>query len=275
VNFIPQLTIPNAMVSLVFLDNDLILYNYKTDDPWYSAHTPISKFDSTANASEAANDEGPYFADEPVGVLGCSTRRFICNPDMPGAECINSLSRNKSVLAIQRAWPNPRDQQQIFPFLAASYQYGIGKGSPDAMYQLSGAPVLLARNTMTNNRQTARLPSDQWQIEREHIFTATLAAWQSSIVAYARGSWYGHLECKPDFPCERLCHSQVSLVFLYLSKILTQFSANSDDQFPLFQYMDTSHIPVIGNTHHADIIVRGRHLRYRITTYLPRTFSAT
>jgi hypothetical protein len=121
VDFIPQLTVSDALVSLVFLDTDLILYNYKTDDPWFSARTPRSRFDTSANVSEAARDEGPYFADEPVGVLGCSTQRFICNPDSPDAECINSLSRNKSVFAIQKAWPNPRDQQQIYPFLAATY----------------------------------------------------------------------------------------------------------------------------------------------------------
>ncbi|KAH7093216.1 hypothetical protein FB567DRAFT_575963 [Paraphoma chrysanthemicola] len=162
----------------------------------------------TYRTASAASDDGPYFADQPVGVLGCSTQRFICNPDAPEADCINSMSRNKSVLAIQKAWPNLQDQQKMFPILAATYQFGIGKGQPDAMYELSGAPVLLARNTMTNNRQTARLPSNQWQLEREHIFTASLAAWQSSIVAYARGSWYGHPSCDADFPCERICHSQ-------------------------------------------------------------------
>ncbi|KAH7083074.1 hypothetical protein BKA63DRAFT_502200 [Paraphoma chrysanthemicola] len=208
VNFIPELTVPGALVSLLFLDTDLILYNYKTDDPWFSARTPMSIFDVSANTSSAASDNGPYFADQPVGVLGCSTQRFICNPDAPDADCINSMSRNKSVLAIQKAWPNLQDQQKIHPILAATHQFGIGKGQPDAMYQLSGAPVLLARNTMTNNRQTARLPSNQWQLEREHIFTASLAAWQSSIVAYARGSWYGHPSCDADFPCERMCHSQ-------------------------------------------------------------------
>lgn len=199
------------MVSLLFLDTDLILYDHRTDDPWFSATTLVR--DAIANISKVSKESSTYyqyFPDEPVGVLGCATQRFFCNPDMPDTECVNSLHRNKSVLAIERAWPNPRDQQQVYPILAATYQFGMGKGQPDAFYQLTGAPVLLARNTMLENTQTAILPSSQWQLEREHIFTTTLAALQSSLVAYARGSWYGHLSCSPEFPCERVCHSQVS-----------------------------------------------------------------
>ncbi|KAF3038648.1 hypothetical protein E8E12_005459 [Didymella heteroderae] len=189
IDFVPYLRRSNAMVSLLFLDTDLILYDHRTDDPWFSATTLVR--DAIANISKVskeASTHNQYFPDEPVGVLGCATQRFFCNPDMPDTECINSLHQNKSVLAIQRAWPDPRDQRQVYPILAATYQFGMGKGQPDAFYQLTGAPVLLARNTMLANEQTARLPSNQWQLEREHIFTTTLAAWQSSLVAYARGS---------------------------------------------------------------------------------------
>lgn len=173
----------------------------------------MARFDRTLNATEAeaAEENGPYFADD-VQVLGCATERFICNPARPDLACINTLGRNKSVFAIQKAWPNPQDQHQIYPFLVATYQYAVAKGQPDAFYQLISAPILLARNTMVENEQTAILPSNQWQLEREHIFKVTLAAWQSSMVSYARGGWWGHKTCSSEFQCERLCHSQVSLV---------------------------------------------------------------
>ncbi|KAF9697639.1 hypothetical protein EKO04_004170 [Ascochyta lentis] len=157
--FIPQLTQPDAMVSLVFLDASEILYMNKTYDPWFSATTPLSEV-----VIDGLKDF--YITDEPVSVLGCSSQRFLCNPAMPKINCVNSLYPNEEIAAIQTAWPQPEDQHQIYPILAAQYQYGVGKGTSESLYAISGAPTLLARKTMVNNRQHAELPLNHWQSEQ-------------------------------------------------------------------------------------------------------------
>jgi hypothetical protein len=254
-NLIPQLTVPGSLVSLIFLDANSILYAFKTDDPWFSATTPESKLGPNANISDASGEEGFYFADEPVGVLGCSTQRFICNPNMPNAECTNFMGQNKSIFAIQKAWSDPQDQQRIHPIVE-----GAIKGQVNSIYNIPGAPVLLARNTMGSNVQTAKLPSNQWQLESEHVFTATLAALQSSIVEYARGSWYGSLMCNADFPCEQMCHSQVSSrpTHSMMCKLLTLLLASTGKQLPLVQYMDVGYTSDGWDYHHASSVVPRR-----------------
>jgi hypothetical protein len=152
IDFVSVLGRSDAIVSLIFLDTDLVLYDHPTDDTWFSATTLV--FDAiakTPKVSPNAPTYNQYFPDEPVGVLGCATQRFFCNPDMPDTECVNSLHRNKSVFAIERAWPNPQDQDQVYSIFATTYQFSMGKGQPDAFYQLSGAPMLLARRTMLKN----------------------------------------------------------------------------------------------------------------------------
>lgn len=196
------------MISLLFLDSSGIIYTEPTDDPWFLATT-----DASVRFVDSRFEPGNYYAADGVGVLGCSTRRYICNPDLPNSECINSLSRegsNGSISAIRKAWPDHQDQYRMYPLLAAKLQYGIGDGSIDPLYFLGDAPTLLARNSLLSGQQTAKLPSYQWQIEQERVFRRTLTEWQSSLVTYARGAWVGSSQCGPQFPCERTCYSQVS-----------------------------------------------------------------
>ncbi len=185
------------------------LYNWETEDVWFSATTPWIAFGST----NSSKPDG-YVSDVPVSVLGCASQRFLCNPQTPESACVNSLSKAKSVHAIQKAWSNPRDQHQIYPLLAASYLHGrAGKGNPEALYSMSAAPTLLARNTLMKEYQTGLLSPDHWKTERQYLFVASLAAWQSSLVNYTRGAWYGPSSCSEEFPCERVCHSQVGIPF--------------------------------------------------------------
>jgi hypothetical protein len=100
VDFIPKLTQLDSIVSWVFLGANTISYNFRTEDPWFPARTSKSRF--VAHARESDSDEAPYFADDPTSVLGCSKQRFIYNPDLIDSDCMNSLSRNESIFAIQK-----------------------------------------------------------------------------------------------------------------------------------------------------------------------------
>jgi hypothetical protein len=182
------------MVSLLFLDASDIIYFIKTEDPWFSATTP-------------ATPEG-FYPDEPLGVLGCVTHRLYCNPDLPNTTgCVNAYAQDVED-ALSKAWPNSQDESAIRPVLSALSTQGAGL--MDIFYALPGIPTLLCRNTLLGNVQTAALPDNQWQIEREHIYKASMAALQSIVVDYAKGDWFGPGRfCGAETSCRRICNSQV------------------------------------------------------------------
>jgi hypothetical protein len=167
----------------------------KTEDPWFSAITPV-------------HPQG-YSSDEPLGVLGCVTHQHYCNPDRPSKH--NRMRRyisKDAEGALSKAWPDLQDQSAIRPLLSALST--TEAGFLDSFYALPGLPTLLSRNTLLANMQTAALAVNQWQIEREHIYKASMAAIQSMVVEYTRGLSLGSGSlCATDTPYRRICNSQV------------------------------------------------------------------
>lgn len=202
---IPELMQSHDMVSIVFLDSSGIVYLNEPHDPWFSA-TTLAK-----NGSVVATESSGYVADSDSGVLGCAMRRIMCNPLLPGETgCVNLFAESKTAIEeLKRAWPNPRDQHIIYPFMVAQASSGID-GAPETWYSIPGVPSLLSQNTLLGSIQFAHLPNDRWQLEREHLYRASLAVLQAAVVQYARVYWYHDDGCSADFPCERLCHSQVN-----------------------------------------------------------------
>lgn len=200
VELIPELNVPDAAVSLVFLDASEILYANKTSDPWFSASTPFD------------NRKSYLVSDEPAGVLGCVTQRSYCNPNIPkDVGCIDGFAvvdgRNSSEL-FKRAWTDVSDQSVMRAFVAALSNGGAG--FLDAFYVLPNLPTLLSRSTILGNMQTAIIPKDRWQDEREHLYKTSLAAIQSTMVEHARGFTPGkNFYCNEEKECSRICHSQV------------------------------------------------------------------
>jgi hypothetical protein len=215
---IPELMQSHDMVSLVFLDSSELLYLNRTTDPWFSATTP---------ADNSTEDTG-YFADQDSGVLGCAMRRLMCNPLLPDETgCVNLFANNETIIeSLKKAWPDSQDQHVIYPLMVAQAESGIA-GAPETWYSIPGVPTLLSRNTLMDSVQFAHLPNDRWKDEREHLYKASLAVLQSALVQYARGYWYHDDGCSTDFPCKRLCHSQVSAlltVHLVLSHMIPRES---------------------------------------------------
>jgi hypothetical protein len=215
---IPELMQSHDMVSLVFLDSSELLYLNRTTDPWFSATTP---------ADNSTEDAG-YFADQDSGVLGCAMRRLMCNPLLPDETgCVNLFANNETIIeSLKKAWPDSQDQHVIYPLMVAQAESGIA-GAPETWYSIPGVPTLLSRNTLMDSVQFAHLPNDRWKDEREHLYKASLAVLQSALVQYARGYWYHDDGCSTDFPCKRLCHSQVSAlltVHLVLSHMIPRES---------------------------------------------------
>lgn len=67
-NPIPGLIQQESSIALFFLPSDFLLFTNKTDDPWYSAHTP---FPSPVHSPVQEGEVDLYMADSLVSALGC------------------------------------------------------------------------------------------------------------------------------------------------------------------------------------------------------------
>lgn len=202
---VQQLSLSNGSLSLLFLDGSDILYYNSTEDPWFSATTPAS-----ASPSLLSKARRPFYSDEPVGVLGCAVRRFYCNPTLhESTTCVDGFAEyNQTQDAITRIWSDVTEQAKMRAFISTLSTGGAGY--LDALYAIPSVPTLLARNTVLGNMQTAALPKDHWQEEREYLYKASLAAIQSAVVEHARGLDLGRGPfCDNTTSCYRTCKCQV------------------------------------------------------------------
>jgi hypothetical protein len=205
--FISQLQAENGLTTLLFLVPKNIAYLDRTEDPWFSATTTDKLYGGRL-----------YESDQSASVLGCVTKRRVCNPDLPSSiGCVDTYSRNMSNAGIERAWPDAQERMWLRPLAAVAHSFG--SGGIASFFDAMSVPNLLARQTLvpstffanfSRTLQVAKLPSDQWQREIEYISQANLAAMQHFIVDYARGAWLEAMGLCDKNPCQRLCYSQVS-----------------------------------------------------------------
>lgn len=209
IDLIPQLEVPHAITSVLFLDSSEVLYAKSTDDPWFAATTPVD-----GNITSFDPNMRQFFtADEPVSVMACATQRKYCSPDNASmSACIDGFTgmddRDYTTAALSKAWPEAQDRSAMRGFMSALGNQGAG--FLDAYYTLPSAPTLLARGTILGNVQAATISSNHWQDEREQVYKASLAALQSTMVEHARRLYLnGELYCDASEGCERLCNVQV------------------------------------------------------------------
>lgn len=193
------------MVTLLFLDASNILYSNATQDPWFSANTPSNS--TTRTKFKGSNS---YLTDGPVGVLGCVTQNFYCNPDHAGDDkCIDGFamdySDSNSTSSFVRIWPDARDRSAMRFVLSAVN----GANVLEDFYLRPGSPSLLSRSTIAGNMQIAVIPDHRWQDEREYIYKASLAALQAYLVDQARGDSVSRGPYCDESDCRRICRSQV------------------------------------------------------------------
>ena len=246
--FIPELMQAHEFVSLTFLESDGVLYNSDNHDPWFS------------NASGKR-----------ASVLGCAVERLLCNPALPSQiDCINTLVADPSTdefhTSFDNAWPDRDDKHRMWPIFIA--QGGYQRGLPDTLYRFKAASALLARITLENNKQTAEIPSNQWQKEREHIYKATLAGIQSGLVDFARGYWWGSPRCQDDFVCLQSCYSQVCYTQYTTVTLLSQVAESQIGilQILFFPCMGTFHPSRDRSRYHDNLTIHRGDLRCA-TTY--------
>lgn len=211
---IPELLRPTADVTLVFLSTSDIAFVEPSNDSWYSAHFPLV----LENAVRGLRPENIsfYFRDDPVRVLGCASQYQYCNPNLkPDIRC-TPLTGIFAVQAVAESLWQTERQKKLFNW-SANAILNDAIGLPEVLSGL-GVSSLTSRYKLANGVQ-GPLPENQWQLEVEHWFTATLADLQKMVVDIATGPMDTNVNQwlrRPQTPEEHLlCHSQVSsLLFL-------------------------------------------------------------
>lgn len=196
-------------LDLFILSAPGVVYRYETDDPWFSAHQPsnFSKiFASAFNGTEV------FTRDEPAGVIACTSQVQYCNPSLPEA------TRCEPVSSYESSYFN--SSTEIFPNtdrLSMSWAKNISIGSIGIQislpYQTAGIAALRARFGLRVGMQNNPLPSNQWQIEMEHLFQASIASYQFVFTETANGPLTPDIEeqvQRPlDKPSRSMCRNQV------------------------------------------------------------------
>lgn len=163
-------------ITLLFLSVNGVAFVTPCDDPWYAAHTlPIG-----GNTSRASLVGG----DKPVSVLGCTEQYQFCNPDPKmGRSCTPLSGIHAATATADTLWRT--DKQRGF-FNTSSNSILNGAGGLYEIVAYTGISSLIARHSLSQGLQGS-LPSNQWQLEVENWYGATLADLQRVAVEYATG----------------------------------------------------------------------------------------
>lgn len=169
----------------------------------------MSPSERIAGEPDKTSDGTPiYLSNIPGAVVGCASQTYFCNPNLPAAA--GCVDQHAQILGADQTesdvlpsiWPNEKDQAMVRPILSFL--------STGAFSDVPTKPSLLARQSLLFRTQVVALPVDQWQIEQENYFKASLAHMQFMMLDFAKGTWTGEGRfCGPDDRCQRGCYAQV------------------------------------------------------------------
>lgn len=228
-DFIPiqRLYHSDADVALVFLTSSGVAYKTEVDDLWYSAHQLMP---GGSNVGGSKFPEPFYLADEPAGVLGCTMQNQICNPNLSNTGRCTPLSSlftlNKDT--ILSLWQDDtKIHEMSWPATIMAYATLL---SPDEVIRKSGVSALISRDHLSNGVMF-RLPANQWQLDVETWFRATLSSLQATFVDAANGpgkTGIASLTIRPNSTSQ--CRNQVSKIFIQsLIYLLTTTYNNAEN----------------------------------------------
>lgn len=201
----------------MWLESSSVKNLAKVEDPWLSATSPRVLPEWFIENSALNWPENRYYvAEEPAGVLGCTTVAEICNPNtLDEKRCMNPFfdSSNSGL----KAWADRNDHAIISAYVQYLI-YGVYGLSPvpDIFYDIQGLPALMTQFTLNGAAQVAEIPFNRWQEEMEYIFQSNLAAIQAQVVDLSTGAAHsnqrGFNTICMYVPCKRFCKSQVSFI---------------------------------------------------------------
>lgn len=204
---IPELQRPAADVSLAFLSANDVPFSQQSDDSWYSAHLPIT---DTFTMHNVTTNMTLYYRDDPVRVLGCTSRYQYCNPNLePNISC-TPLTGIFAVQPLAESLWKTEQQGAMFNWSSSTILHNA-IGLIEVLSKL-GTSSLTARHKWADGKQ-GPIPDNQWQLDVEHWFTTILADLQRAAVDVVTGPLDRNFTKglrRPQKPEERLlCDSQV------------------------------------------------------------------
>jgi hypothetical protein len=179
---IPELFIPHADISAIFLAGNRVGFTAPVDDPWFSAgHV------SFMNLTAVVGNIRGYLSDDPARALVCSQRYQYCNSSMPqnqSASCTPLSGMIEATKASLQLFPQEKDRKK-FLWSASEILY-LANGFNELVGTMQSGS-LLARDSLAGHLQGI-LPDNQWELELEYWFKFALADLQRTILHQATGS---------------------------------------------------------------------------------------
>ena len=213
---IPALWDNATDVVLFFLSANDVIFAGACDDPWYAATNVAAASDFTSLWGDTTIKF--YVHDEPVSILGCASQYQFCRSDSKsGKSCTPFAGYNNAVVATDALWQIDEQRNLFGPLLDNILPH---VSDVRAIVSVAGIASLKARDKLYNGFQGS-LPNNQWQLEVENWYGATLADLQRLTVEYASGPIEPALLQilkRPQTKNEhQLCHSVVSIFIFFCS----------------------------------------------------------
>ena len=206
-NPIPELRPVNASLALLFLTADQILFSQPTDDAWFGPATkPVNihrlKFSSLTNTTM-------FRQNEPGSPLGCKQREQYCAIGPDGQQKCTTL--NAPVNAMDEVYDlvGKTDQEWMMWIIGGVFRTLKRTTQP---LVILGPHALTARNKL-NGPVLGSLPSNQWQLEIQHLHATSMAVIQATFLQNAIGfkdpKWERIIRRPRKTAEKELCENQV------------------------------------------------------------------
>ena len=182
----------DADILIVFLSANGIIFDKKTDDPWYMADgefndttTYVDK--NTGNVTKVVNTT-EYYMTEPASPLACKLQDQLCNPNKPREVGIGCSPLSPTADAVANSiGPFDGDVDGGLARLRWwNYILGDETGLHNVIRTL-GAHALTARYRLLGDSTQASIPANQWMLDVRHWMDINLASMQLAIMQAARG----------------------------------------------------------------------------------------
>ena len=183
-------------MTLLFLSS-IAAYWEPVDDPWFSAHVKL----------ETESEGTMYFADEPVGVLGCLEQVQICNPNNPSisaSACTPLTGAVNMMDDLRQLGLSPRQNatvQRLYTTMQANtINQVVSTLGPDYMVAARSLTVSLSAWF------SLPLPNNQWMLEVMNLADIMITNTQRMIVEFATGPLNSQFITYFETPTERDWH---------------------------------------------------------------------
>lgn len=185
---IPQLSVSDADLMLVFLSAGGVLFFNHTDDPWYRGIIPSTTLYYKGDHLQL------YAPDEAASPMGCLQRFQYCNSNMKCGSLASNTDAQTSASSLFHLTPGEFSSgllsshgsdgtpSRFEMFLAVLSSSG---GIPDLITSLGSSSLLSSQHF--GQGVMGPLPNNQWQLDVIHWFAIRMASLQAASVNTARG----------------------------------------------------------------------------------------